>query len=64
VIAKLNAAAVDALASTTVRARFAGGGGRAIPPREQQSPEALAALQKADIDKWWPIVKAAGIRAE
>jgi tripartite-type tricarboxylate transporter receptor subunit TctC len=64
VIAKLNAAAVDALASTTVRARLAGGGGRAIPPREQQSPEALAALQKADIDKWWPIVKAAGIRAE
>jgi tripartite-type tricarboxylate transporter receptor subunit TctC len=63
VIAKLNAAAVDALANTTVRARLAGGG-RTIPSREQQSPEALAALQKADIDKWWPIVKAAGIRAE
>jgi tripartite-type tricarboxylate transporter receptor subunit TctC len=63
VIAKLNAAAVDAMANTTVRARLAGGG-RAIPPREQRSPEALAALQKTDIDKWWPIVKAAGIRAE
>jgi tripartite-type tricarboxylate transporter receptor subunit TctC len=63
VIGKLNAAAVDALADTTVRARLAGGG-RAIPSREQQSPAALAALQKADIDKWWPIVKAAGIRAE
>jgi tripartite-type tricarboxylate transporter receptor subunit TctC len=63
VIARLNAAAVDALADTAVRARLAGGG-RAVAPREQQSPEALAALQKADIDKWWPIVKAAGIRAE
>jgi hypothetical protein len=51
------------LAKATVRARLAAGG-RAIPPREQQSPEALAALQKADIDKWWPIVRAAGIKAE
>jgi tripartite-type tricarboxylate transporter receptor subunit TctC len=63
VIATLNAATVDALANTALRARLAGEG-RAIPPREQQSPEALATLQKADIDKWWPIVKAAGIRAE
>ena len=34
-----------------------------IFPREQQTPEALAALQKAEIAKWWPIIKAAGIRA-
>jgi hypothetical protein len=35
-----------------------------IPVREQQTPEALSALQKADIEKWWPIIKAAGIKAE
>jgi tripartite-type tricarboxylate transporter receptor subunit TctC len=64
VITKLNAAAVDALAiNAMVRARLSGGG-RTIPPRDKQSPEALAAVQKADIDKWWPIVNAAGIRAE
>jgi hypothetical protein len=33
-------------------------------PREQQTPQALAAVQKADIDKWWPIIKAANIKAE
>ncbi len=32
--------------------------------REQQTPEALAAFQKAEIEKWWPIIKAAGIKAE
>jgi len=35
-----------------------------IFPREQQTPEALGALQKADIGKWWPIIKESGIRAE
>ena len=35
-----------------------------IPPREQQTPQALAALQKVEIDKWWPIIKAAGIKAD
>jgi hypothetical protein len=33
-------------------------------PREEQTPEALAALQKAEIEKWWPIIRAAGIKAE
>jgi len=33
-----------------------------IPPREEQTPEALGALQKADIEKWWPIIKAANIK--
>jgi predicted DNA-binding transcriptional regulator AlpA len=33
-------------------------------PREQQTPEALAAFQKAEIEKWWPIIKEAGIKAE
>jgi hypothetical protein len=36
----------------------------AIPPREQQTPEALAAMQKADAEKWWPIIKELGIKAE
>ena len=35
-----------------------------IPPRDQQTPEALAAFQKAEIEKWWPIIKAAGIKGE
>ena len=35
-----------------------------IPPREQQTSEALGAYQKAEIEKWWPIIQAAGIKAE
>jgi hypothetical protein len=38
--------------------------GQEIPPREQQTPEALFAHHKAEIDKWWPIIKAAGLKAE
>jgi tripartite-type tricarboxylate transporter receptor subunit TctC len=63
IIAKLNAAVVHALTDPMVRQRF-GDTENAIPPREEQTPEALGALQKADIDKWWPIIKAAGIKAE
>jgi tripartite-type tricarboxylate transporter receptor subunit TctC len=63
VIAKLNAATVEALADPAVRARFAQLG-LDIAPREQQTPQGLAAFQKAEIDKWWPIIKAAGIRGE
>jgi len=63
VAAKLNAAAVDALADPAVRQRIADIG-QEIPPREDQTPEALAAVQKADIEKWRPIIKAAGIKAE
>jgi tripartite-type tricarboxylate transporter receptor subunit TctC len=63
VVAKLNGAIVAALADPTVRARLADLG-QEIPPREQQTPEALAAFHKAEIEKWWPVVKAAGIKAE
>ena len=63
VIAKLNAAVVEALADPAVQARIADQG-LAIPPREQQTPEALAAFQKVEIEKWWPIVKAANIKGE
>jgi tripartite-type tricarboxylate transporter receptor subunit TctC len=63
IIAKLNEAVVEALADTNVIARLADLG-QYIPPREQQTPEALRAYQKAEIEKWWPIIKAAGIKAE
>jgi tripartite-type tricarboxylate transporter receptor subunit TctC len=62
-ITKLNNAVVAALADETTRKRLADLG-QEIPPREQQTPEALGAFHKAEIDKWWPIVKAAGIKPE
>ncbi|MPZ57002.1 MAG: tripartite tricarboxylate transporter substrate binding protein BugD [Rhizobiales bacterium] len=61
VITKLNAAVVNALANPAVRGRL-GGLGHEVFPREQQTPEALAAFQRNEIDKWWPIIKAAGIK--
>jgi tripartite-type tricarboxylate transporter receptor subunit TctC len=63
VVDKLNAAIVAALADPLVRQRL-GELGQEIPPREQQTPEALGALQKAEIEKWWPLVKAAGVKPE
>jgi len=63
IIAKLNAAVVDALADPAVRTRLADLGVE-IFPRDKQTPEALGAFQKAEIEKWWPIIKAAGIKAE
>ena len=63
VIAKLNAAAVDSMADPAVRKRF-GDLGLDIPPRDQQTPEALGAFHKAEIEKWWPIIKAANIKAD
>jgi tripartite-type tricarboxylate transporter receptor subunit TctC len=63
VIAQLNAAVVEALADPTVRKRLADVG-QDIFPREQQTPEALSAYHKAEIEKWWPLVKAANIKVE
>ncbi len=63
IIAKLNAAAVKAMADPVVKKRFADLG-LDMPPPDKQSAQALGALQKAEIDKWWPIIKAAGIKAE
>jgi tripartite-type tricarboxylate transporter receptor subunit TctC len=63
IIAKLNGAVVEALADPTVRRRLADLANETVP-RDQQTPAALAAWQKAEIEKWWPIIKAAGIKAE
>ena len=63
IIAKLNTAVMDALSAPTARARLADLAQEIFPP-DQQTPEALRKLQKAEIEKWWPIIKAAGIKAE
>ena len=63
VVAKLNAAMVRALAESKVKERFADLG-LEVASREQQHPEGLAAFVKAEIDKWWPIIKAANIKVE
>jgi hypothetical protein len=51
------------MADALVRERL-GNLGVEIPPREQETPEALAALQKAEIEKWWPILKAANVKVQ
>jgi tripartite-type tricarboxylate transporter receptor subunit TctC len=56
-IRKLNAAAVETLGDSAVRSRL-DDLGLVVPPREQQTPEALAQLQNAEVAKWWPIIKA------
>src|SRR5262245_18720691 len=63
VIAKLNGAMVEALADPAIRARFAELG-LDVATREQQSPDGLAAFHKAEIEKWWPIIKSAGVKPE
>ena len=63
VLGKLNGAMVQALADPAVSKRFAELG-LDVASREQQTPEGLAAFQKAEIEKWWPIIKAAGVKGE
>jgi hypothetical protein len=60
---RLNSAVVDTLANPAVRGRLTDLDFD-ILPRDQQTPEALAAFQKAEIEKWWPIIKAANIKGE
>ena len=62
VIAKLNSAVVDALSSTDVQSRLADLG-QTLFSAEQRTPEALAAYHRAETEKWWPIIEAAGIKA-
>lgn len=63
VIAKLNAAVVDALADPQVRQRLTEMS-QDIPPRDEQTPQALGVLQRAERDRWFPIVRAAAVKAE
>jgi len=63
IITKLNAAVVEAVADPAVREKFAALG-QEIPQRAQQTPEALFAYHKAEIELWWPLIKAAGIKVE
>ena len=63
IIAKLNATMVQVLADPPVKQRF-GDLGIEITPLDQQSPEALRAFQKAEAERWWPIIKASNLKAE
>ena len=63
IVEKLNAAVVAALAEPAVREKLAGVGLDG-PPRDQMTPEALGAFQRAEAAKWWPIIKAANVTAE
>ena len=63
IIAKLNATLVRILADPSVQMRFEQLGIQ-IAPRDQQSPETLRAFQKAEAERWWPIIKASNLKAE
>jgi len=63
IIGKLNVAAVEALGDSVVRSRLADLG-QQIFPREQQTPEVLGALVKADAAKYWPMIKEFGIKGQ
>jgi tripartite-type tricarboxylate transporter receptor subunit TctC len=63
VVARLNAAAVEAMADDAVLKRL-NDLGLEVPARDQQTPQALAVWHKAEVEKWWPIIKKAGIKPE
>jgi tripartite-type tricarboxylate transporter receptor subunit TctC len=63
IVTKLNAAAVDAMSDPAVRKKFEDLGLQ-MPPKDKLSPDALGARQKAEIDKWWPMIKAANVKVE
>jgi tripartite-type tricarboxylate transporter receptor subunit TctC len=63
IVNRLNAALVETLADPAVQKRLQDLG-QELFAREQQTPEALRAWHKAEIDKWWPLIKTAGIKSE
>ena len=63
IIAKLNGAAVDALNDPSVRTKLENLGLQ-MTPSDQLSPQALGTLQRAEIEKWWPMIRAANVKAE
>ncbi len=63
IINRLNGTVVEALASSEVRARFAEHGVQ-VPTRDRQTPDGLRAFQKVEVERWWPIIRAAGIKGE
>src|SRR5262249_61382789 len=63
IVAKINGAMVEALADEAVRKRFTELG-LDVAARELQTPDGLAKFQQAEIEKWWPIIKEAGIKPE
>ena len=62
IVDRLDAAVIAALANPATRAKIEALG-QVIFPADQQNPQALAAYHKAELDKWWPIIKSAGIKA-
>jgi tripartite-type tricarboxylate transporter receptor subunit TctC len=63
IVAKLNQAALNALSDPTVRKQLENLGLQ-MPPADQSTPEALGIWQKAEIAKWWPLIKAANVRVD
>jgi tripartite-type tricarboxylate transporter receptor subunit TctC len=63
IIAKLDESVIDSLGEPSLHQRLIDLA-QEIPERDRQTPEALRALHRSEIEKWWPIIKAAGIRVE